>query len=740
MTIGRILFAHRATRAVALCLYLVTTALPAGSQPARSAVPPSADQPPRLALVIGNSKYESAGALRNPVNDARAVADVLREQGFEVIYYDNLGVSAFRRAIRDFTQRAQAEEGVALFYYAGHAVSMDGRNYLLPTDIRATDPDAISDDSIDVDNAILGRLDKSRKQFKILVLDSCRNNPFLTANTRGMKAGLAGIGSSGGTLIAFSTAPGRVAEDGRGDNSTFTTHLVSELRKGGEIEQVFKRVRIGVHNDTAGKQEPWVNASLNSNLYLRPAIDAAAPVAEAPVIADDEQKRILANIEIAEKKRDFERQRQYEERARDKARIESMLKTLSEELRRDRTERERLEQQQRRQMEEFTTRLASLQGIITETQQIGRGRALTQDESNRVNVALAETDTLKQQSASDANALQVQVDAARAREAQRRDQLAALVSQAERLSEPIAPQRPRLASDGTMFVRGVSLPKEVRIDAVAADTPPSCSPFQGAWSGRWDGLRTVELWIEKVDRNCGANVVYGRGGQSINVEPPKYTRAKGTFTGGELRIALDDGAIIRLRQRGDRQLEGAWTRDGRTVKAELRRIPDDPAVATTSFAQEDADFGAKPTRYLELPNPAKPLPLLVPGATTITTLELRELLEKDKSVVLIDAYRDADHMTIPGAWWRPDIGELRPGAFPLAEMAKMMQEITGRESERPVVVFERSANWGWYGYNAALRLIGMGYVNVYWYRGGIDAWFDAGFQMTKVSDRRLVAR
>ena len=106
-----------------------------------------------------------------------------------------------------------------------------------------------------------------------------------------MKAGLAGIGSSGGTLIAFSTAPGRVAEDGKGDNSTFTMHLVGELRKGGEIEQVFKRVRIGVHNDTAGKQEPWVNASLNSNLYLRPAADVNPPAAEAPVVADDEQKR-----------------------------------------------------------------------------------------------------------------------------------------------------------------------------------------------------------------------------------------------------------------------------------------------------------------------------------------------------------------------------------------------------------------------------------------------------------------
>ena len=291
-----------------------------------------------------------------------------------------------------------------------------------------------------------------------------------------------------------------------------------------------------------------------------------------------------------------------------------------------------------------------------------------------------------------------------------------------------------------MFVRGVGLPKEVRIDAVAADTPPTCSSFQGAWSGRWGGVRTVELWIEKVDRNCSANVVYGRGGQSINAEAPKYMRAKGTFTGGELRITFDDGTNIRLRQRADKQLEGTLSREGRTAKAELRRIADDPATATTLFAQEDVDFGAKPTRYLELPNPAKPLPLLVPGVTTITTLELREMIEKDKNVVLIDAYRDEDHMTIPGAWWRSDIGELRPGAFPLAEMARMMREITARDLDRPVVVFERSASWGWYGYNAALRLLGMGYTNLYWYRGGIDAWFDAGFQMTKVSDRRMVAR
>ena len=163
-------------------------------------------------------------------------------------------------------------------------------------------------------------------------------------------------------------------------------------------------------------------------------------------------------------------------------------------------------------------------------------------------------------------------------------------------------------------------------------------------------------------------------------------------------------------------------------------------TGTITFAQEDRDFGTRPTRYLEVPRSTKALPLSVPGVTTVTTLELRDLLERDKNVVLVDAFNNAEHMTLPGAYWRPDLGEVRPGAFPLAEMTKVMEEITMRNRERPIVVFERSASWGWYGYNAALRLVGMGYTNVHWYRGGIDAWFDAGFQMTKVSAGRLASQ
>lgn len=725
----------------------------AGQSTTRSALPPGAVAPPaveaaprpvkvtdakRLALVVGNSKYQSAGTLRNPANDAKAVATVLREQGFEVVYLEDVGVGNFRKAIREFTQRAQVEEGVALFYYAGHAVSIGGHNYLLPTDIRPNDPEEVRDDSIDVDNAILGRLDKSAKQFKILILDSCRNNPFLTPSTRGTRAGLSDIAGSGGTLVAFSTAPGRVAEDGKGDNSTFTLHLVNELRKGGEIEQVFKRVRIAVHGDTGGKQEPWVNASLHSNLYLLPEVESPPPMV-ASLGSGDEQQRILANIEISERKRDAERQRMYEERTRDKLQLESKLKALEEGQRRDREERLMLVDRQRRLYEETSARMATFTQVVAELREIGSRRTLSDAEAKRLEVTVGESQVLSQKAATDGATLQAQIDVVAAREAERRQELAALVSQAERINEPIAPQRPRVAADGTMFVRGVSLPKGVAIDG-AATPPASCAAFQGAWAGRWDGLRTVELWVQRFDGTCAADIVYGRGGQSIDGETPRFVRAKGVVSGSELRVSLPDDAVIRAKPRGERTLDATWTKDGRTVSAELRRIADDPAVPATSFAQEDRDFGARPTRYIEVPNPSKPLPLTVPGVATVTTLELKDMIAKDRELVLVDAYSDANHMTIPGAWWRPDLGTVRPGAFPLAEMAKVMQEVTQRNYERPIVVFERSASWGWYGYNAALRLVGMGYTNVYWYRGGIDAWFDAGFQMTKVEARRVAGK
>jgi len=202
---------------------------------------------------------------------------------------ENLGVSTFRSVIREFARRADAEDGVALFYYAGHAVSMDGRNYLLPVDIRPTDEEAIRDDSIDVDDAVMRRLEQSKKQVRLVILDSCRDNPFRSARTRSLRPGLAEMDKGEGSLIAFSTAPGRLAEDGEGQNSLFTGFLVAELRRGNDIESVFQSVRFAVADATNRRQVPWVNTSLLAKVYLRPDTlqpDAGAPVRDASVTPD----------------------------------------------------------------------------------------------------------------------------------------------------------------------------------------------------------------------------------------------------------------------------------------------------------------------------------------------------------------------------------------------------------------------------------------------------------------------
>lgn len=225
----------------------------------------------RMALVIGNARY-AAIPLNNPENDARVVAATLRRLGFEVAEHVNLGVREFRRVLREFARRTQEEDGVAVLYYAGHGVQIDGRNYLLPVDINLRDEEEIKDESVDVDEAYVGRIERARAQVRIIILDACRDNPF-RGKTRNIKpvGGLAEL-SARGALIAYSSAPGAAAEDGPPDsNSVYTRNLVKEmLVEGMEVEQMFKQVRLNVLRETEGRQMPWVNSSMTADFSFNP--------------------------------------------------------------------------------------------------------------------------------------------------------------------------------------------------------------------------------------------------------------------------------------------------------------------------------------------------------------------------------------------------------------------------------------------------------------------------------------
>jgi type VI secretion system VasD/TssJ family lipoprotein len=263
-------------------------ALPGGlrAQTAPGAVPTAAvGATRRVALVIGNAQYPQA-PLSNPENDARLVGNTLRTLGFEVDLQLNLKARDFKRVLRDFGRRMDDDDSASVFFYAGHGMQIDRRNYLLPVDLNLRDEGEIKDEAIDIEDTLLARIDRVRPRARIFIIDACRDNPFTTARagaaTRSVRVGrgLAEMAAPG-ALIAFSAAPGRTAEDGPpGTNSIYSRHLAQEMRSEGlEVEEMLKNVRVKVLRDTQERQIPWVNTSMVVNFVFNPGAAALAAAA-----------------------------------------------------------------------------------------------------------------------------------------------------------------------------------------------------------------------------------------------------------------------------------------------------------------------------------------------------------------------------------------------------------------------------------------------------------------------------
>lgn len=219
----------------------------------------------RVALVIGNGSYADA-PLRNPVNDARAMAAALRELGFEVIARENADLPQLENAVREFGRRLERAH-TGLFYFAGHGMQIKGRNYLVPINARIEHEDEVAYRSLDA-GLVLDKMDSAKTQVNLMILDACRNNPFHRL-FRARRQGLAEMEAPAGTLIAFATAPGAVALDGAGNHGVYTQHLLQEMRQRGQpVEQVFKRVRIGVAKETRDQQIPWESSSLREDFQF----------------------------------------------------------------------------------------------------------------------------------------------------------------------------------------------------------------------------------------------------------------------------------------------------------------------------------------------------------------------------------------------------------------------------------------------------------------------------------------
>ena len=239
----------------------------------------------RVALVVGQSAYRAVLALPNAANDARRMAELLGNAGFDVTAAPDLSQNDMRRAISEFAAKVASSgpDTVAVVFYAGHGLQIDGENYLVPVDV---DPKREADIPLQAVrlNDLMNTLGALPTRMRIFMY-ACRNNPF-PALSQTAGHGLAIVDTkagASGAFISYSTSPGAEAEDGTGDDSPYTTALLSVAKEPNlPIEEAFKRVRVAVNQATEGRQVPWESSSLTTDFKFFPTGQGQSPTAVSP--------------------------------------------------------------------------------------------------------------------------------------------------------------------------------------------------------------------------------------------------------------------------------------------------------------------------------------------------------------------------------------------------------------------------------------------------------------------------
>ncbi|MEO8675586.1 MAG: caspase family protein [Casimicrobiaceae bacterium] len=272
---------------------------------------------PKVALVLGNADYLSAPALRNPVNDATAVAGVLRDFGFDVTVKQNGSRAEMEAAIAAYTLRLAQGRGVGVFFYAGHGLQLSWTNFLVPIDASIHEAEDVQAACVDLSVLMVG-MRKAANPMNIVILDACRENPF-EGDFKVTNKGLSQMDAPNDTLLAYATAPGNVASDGDGGNGLYTESLIKEIRvPEARVEDVFKRVRLNVRRKTGGAQVPWESTSLDEDFWFLPP-PQVIQVAEARTRGEAEAQRIAATEEGRRKSADARREAEAERRAKAEA-------------------------------------------------------------------------------------------------------------------------------------------------------------------------------------------------------------------------------------------------------------------------------------------------------------------------------------------------------------------------------------------------------------------------------------
>jgi uncharacterized caspase-like protein len=476
----------------------------------------------RVALVIGMSKYQQVPRLTNPARDAAAMANLFRKAGFDVVdAKSDLGISGLRHAVRDFAEIARTAD-IAVVYYAGHGMEVNGTNYLIPVHARLASDFDIEDETISLDRVV--RALDPVKRLKLVILDACRDNPFATTMKRSIASRSIGRGlaevepTTSDTLIAFAAKAGAVASDGDGQNSPFATALVKYIAEPGlDLRIAFGRVRDDVLKSTNNRQEPFVYGSLGGEITsLVPAVAKPVdPDAQARVdyelaaqigtkaawdsflgrhtkglyadLARAQTSKLMA-AQQSQAKADLAR-RDAEEQAAKKT--EELRKQLEEQAARQTLEaKHKLSEQAKKDLEEARRQMA-----LQTQKELDAAKQQIEEAKKQAEAARLQVEAAKKQAAADA---QRQVDEARKQaEAEAQKQLEAARQQALEQQQAFEKQQAdRKASEEKTKLASLN-----PAPPVAPVTPAQAAPAPQMDPG--DIARLLQAHLQRVGCNPG---------------------------------------------------------------------------------------------------------------------------------------------------------------------------------------------------------------------------------------------
>ena len=255
------------------------------------AAPPS----DRLAVIVGNNDYQQVSKLRNPINDARAISQFLKDQNFEVHEFINLNKEQISN-VRTLLEKRTTPDTTVFFFFAGHGVQVNQRNYLLPVDVRAAESDQLADDSLYLGD-ILHALEKRRPKLGVVILDACRDDPF--KGSKKAASGLARVDPPSSTVVFYATRPGGVASDGVDANGLFTREFLSFARSNkAPLEVLFRQITNSVYKSSKGEQEPWLEGAIREEfIFGEPTPSVVAHRIEPNVFAKTSWTEALRSID-----------------------------------------------------------------------------------------------------------------------------------------------------------------------------------------------------------------------------------------------------------------------------------------------------------------------------------------------------------------------------------------------------------------------------------------------------------